>query len=176
MTTKQQYAQTYYLEHRDKARTRSKVRRNNKRDEYLAYLKRYRETHREEARVAHAAWKAENREGFLAYQRRYNERRAVGKRVYQSAWRRRNSDLVVTQQNRRRATVSGKLDAVDWKAIKAGQFGRCFDCAVETKLTIGHLVPLCRGGTNEILNIVGQCRSCNAKQGRNIHPSVRMVR
>ncbi len=40
------------------------------------------------------------------------------------------------------------------------------------KLTRGHAVPLCKGGSNSIINIIPQCLRCDLKQGRNIHPSV----
>ncbi len=43
-------------------------------------------------------------------------------------------------------------------------------CGGGKALTVGHLVPLFRGGSNLAANIVAQCLSCNCKQGTKIHP------
>lgn len=51
------------------------------------------------------------------------------------------------------------IDALFW-------FGyRCLACGNhDAKLCIDHVVPLSRGGTNEISNIQPLCRSCNSKK------------
>lgn len=58
----------------------------------------------------------------------------------------------------------------EWDAIIRSQRGRCFDCKAEIALTRGHLVPIADGGTNELANIIAQCRRCNSAQGVRVHP------
>jgi 5-methylcytosine-specific restriction endonuclease McrA len=71
----------------------------------------------------------------------------------------------------RRRAAEGHLSSSDWRKIKELQGGVCFDCGLPKKLTIGHLTPLSKGGTNWPYNIVGQCMECNLKQGASIHPA-----
>jgi 5-methylcytosine-specific restriction endonuclease McrA len=44
--------------------------------------------------------------------------------------------------------------------------GCCFYCKCNsTKLTLDHVIPLSRGGTHSIGNLVGACGSCNSSKG-----------
>ncbi len=58
----------------------------------------------------------------------------------------------------------------DWEALVQRQEGRCHDCGFEKKLTMGHLVPLSRGGLHDPSNIIGQCSACNSHQSAHLHP------
>jgi hypothetical protein len=66
--------------------------------------------------------------------------------------------------------VSGKCTELEWQQIIELQGGKCFDCKKERLLTKGHLVPIVHTKASlNASNVVGQCRSCNGKQGRQIH-------
>jgi hypothetical protein len=91
-------------------------------------------------------------------------------------WRESNPEKRLTQASRsnavrsaRKRTNGGTVTTKDWAAIKATQGGRCFDCGAEAKLTIGHILPVVRGGSSDPRNIIGQCHPCNRKQGSKIH-------
>jgi 5-methylcytosine-specific restriction endonuclease McrA len=51
----------------------------------------------------------------------------------------------------------------------------CIDCGTTERIEVGHLIPVVRGGTNHPCNLVAQCRTCNARQGANIHPRAMMA-
>jgi len=75
--------------------------------------------------------------------------------------------------NKRRArsiNAMGSFSKNEWEFLIDKQNGRCFDCGDVTKLTIGHKIPLSKGGSNLIENIIGQCMLCNNKQHTKIHP------
>lgn len=120
------------------------------------------------------------REEILAKQRAYNVANWDTKgKAYRDAWRKKNWDRLKAVYNgyyrKRRALLAGAEGTFtedEWLAITERQHGRCFDCGEERKLTIGHLVPLSKGGSNWPTNIVGQCLRCNSKQGTKIHPSI----
>jgi hypothetical protein len=40
----------------------------------------------------------------------------------------------------------------------------CNYCGSTIKLTIDHVMPLCRGGTNDLDNLVPACRACNSQK------------
>jgi hypothetical protein len=44
-------------------------------------------------------------------------------------------------------------------------FGECVYCGKETKTTFDHLVPLNKGGEDNISNQVPACQSCNSSKG-----------
>lgn|SRR5215813_163741 len=72
----------------------------------------------------------------------------------------------------REKAAPGSFTPMEWLELIRLQGGRCFDCSRMAKLTVGHLVPLSRGGSNDITNIVGQCAPCNSRQGAKIHQSI----
>jgi len=41
----------------------------------------------------------------------------------------------------------------------------CFYCNNEIANTIDHVVPLCKGGTNDLSNLRPACQRCNVKKG-----------
>lgn len=77
------------------------------------------------------------------------------------------------QQIRRKLAVSilpGSCTEMEWQQIVALQAERCFDCRKRRPLTRGHLVPVVHPKASlEVRNVIAQCRSCNGKQGRQIH-------
>lgn len=42
---------------------------------------------------------------------------------------------------------------------------KCKHCQIGTDLTIDHIMPVVRGGTNDIDNLQTLCRSCNSRKG-----------
>jgi 5-methylcytosine-specific restriction endonuclease McrA len=59
--------------------------------------------------------------------------------------------------------------------ILKAQDGLCLDCNQPLKLTIGHAVPISKGGTNDFRNIIYQCQPCNSRQHNKIHNCVTLV-
>jgi hypothetical protein len=42
---------------------------------------------------------------------------------------------------------------------------KCIFCKTPTNLTIDHIIPVVKGGTNDLENLQTLCRSCNSKKG-----------
>lgn len=62
---------------------------------------------------------------------------------------------------RRRSYNAGRMD---WDAVnRLAQI--CVNCNTTKDLTIDHIKPLSKGGTNNINNLQILCRSCNASKG-----------
>jgi 5-methylcytosine-specific restriction endonuclease McrA len=109
--------------------------------------------------------------------------------AYAKEWWEKHPDkrkLVVAQYEARRPEVkqarkaryrtrllnaTGSFTREEWEARKI-QFGnRCAYCGRKTKyLTPDHYIPLSRGGTNFIDNIIPACQQCNRHKW-NIEPS-----
>lgn len=79
-----------------------------------------------------------------------------------------------TQERIRDAELRGAgkgLTLEDWNAILL-RFGfKCAYCGILTaRLTIDHVIPISKGGSNSRENIVPACQSCNSKKGTHIVP------
>lgn len=128
-------------------------------------------------------WKQKNAEHVTEYRHKhwetFPEKRAAGDRRRYERWFAKNPEhvrkLQVQRTNRRRVcklNAEGSHTLAEFEIVCEQQNQCCFDCGVKRKLEQGHLIPLSVGGPDYISNIVGQCRTCNAKQHDKIHPSV----
>lgn len=61
-----------------------------------------------------------------------------------------------------RAGAAGSHTLAEWREKCALLGNVCFYCGEEKPLRRDHKIPLTRGGTHDITNVVPACRSCNA--------------
>lgn len=59
----------------------------------------------------------------------------------------------------------GVFSAGEWGRRLLEFGGRCAYCHGNGSIEIEHVVPLCRGGTNRIANVVPACKDCNQDKG-----------
>lgn len=134
-------------------------------------------------RCKRAPWAAAHRSQMLEYwrERYYRNRakeserarqwyRANHKRALDSsrAWTQRNPDGKRAKDVRRRARelgASGSWTGAEWRLVLERCGDRCYYCGAVGDLTVDHKVPLARGGSNHIDNLVPACRSCNSRKG-----------
>lgn len=64
----------------------------------------------------------------------------------------------------RKNSAEGRFTAKEWNAKKEEHGGLCASCKQPRPLTIDHIVPISRGGSNWISNIQPLCRSCNSRK------------
>ena len=162
--------------------------------EYRARQAEYRDSHREEFRlyrqrpeVKEAARKRGRRynqspKGIaarLAYRRtpEYQERMREYSRVYEITHKEARRAQRRTPERRayyrirahKRRTL-GEIPAGWWNARLTAQEGRCCYCKkpfnqTSRKATIEHIVPVSRGGANDIGNLAIACKRCNSRRG-----------
>jgi 5-methylcytosine-specific restriction endonuclease McrA len=89
-------------------------------------------------------------------------------RAREAKWRKEHPASRRAKKIRRRAmkmkAPGAGVSAAQWIAILANS-PRCEYCGSRDNLTMDHVIPLCRGGAHDILNIVPACHSCNSKKG-----------
>lgn len=115
----------------------------------------------------------ENRDVLLIKQKKYRDENQERHRAAAIQWQKDNPDKVAARGHRRRARKVGAMGdyTADQFNLLCTLLGKkCFDCGDVTKLEVGHAIPLARGGSNWIDNIIPQCRSCNASQNTKLHP------
>lgn len=121
-----------------------------------------------------AEWYAKNgkvysREYFrkrYATDEKFRERTKKNVRVYiQNNPEQRQKVYIRNHQYRaRRRGANGVFSYSDWTDMIKRTGGRCTYCGSEKKLTVDHIVPLSKGGTNYRDNLQLLCRSCNARK------------
>ena len=112
----------------------------------------YRLTHREHKVEYDRLWRVSRRKEEVERVRRY---------------RAANPECRRAEHHRRRARergAEGSFSPADIERQRKAQKHRCYYCGEKSKLTIEHLVPLVRGGTNWPDNIVLACLSCNCRK------------
>lgn len=86
-----------------------------------------------------------------------------------SAYRAANPEKKAHLENRRRARKAGNggSHTLAERLEKFAQLGNvCYYCGASKPLTVDHAVPLSRGGTDDISNVLPACRSCNSRKNK----------
>jgi 5-methylcytosine-specific restriction endonuclease McrA len=153
----------------DSVRTQNRDWYGRNREKRSEYSRRYRQEHGDELR---AKERERNR-------RRY-EQDPRAQLDYYKQWRLRNLErargYVRVAGNRRRAAAAGMhFTFQEWKVLLAHHAGRCAYCGSAERIEADHRIPLCRGGSNEIKNILPACRRCNRRKHRRTEEEFRAL-
>jgi 5-methylcytosine-specific restriction endonuclease McrA len=62
------------------------------------------------------------------------------------------------------AASDGSFTSEQWEERQRVQCYSCFDCGEYKPLTIDHIIPLSKSGSNSIDNIQALCGSCNSRK------------
>lgn len=130
----------------------------------------YRKNNYQRRKVFMQAWRsshADYNKNYYASRREWHLKRL-------KEWQRANPEQVRVQRDKRRALrvqAQGSYTSNQWQALKAEHGNRCLRCGKhesEAKITPDHIIPLSRGGSNDISNIQPLCSSCNSSKGTKI--------
>ena len=131
------------------------------------YNRKYREAHRDELVEYSRKWHSENREYMRQYHIDNRERRLN----YYNEWKLSNRDKRRATEQARRArkmNAGGSFTDKEWQAKLEEFEGRCAYCPGEAE-HIDHIVPVSKGGTSFIWNLIPACASCNlSKRDRSL--------
>jgi 5-methylcytosine-specific restriction endonuclease McrA len=126
-------------------------------------------------------WLANHPELIKEYKRRYHVKNPDARRLYQQqnrdklrewhkAYRLQNLHRHYIWHHNyrtRQRQAEGSFTVEQWVGLCEKYGNKCLWCKQELPLTIDHIVPLSKGGSNFISNIQPLCRRCNSrKSGR----------
>jgi len=143
-TTAAERARRYRQRHPDRIVEQNRAQMQSKAE----YRERNREAIRESGRVYYAA-NAERRNAVI------------------KLWQQRNPErfkALVARRRARLAGAEGHYTAEDIARITEQQKGRCACCRKPRKLTVDHIIPLTKGGSNWPSNIQMLCQPCNSRK------------
>lgn len=142
----------------------------------------------ETIRARNRAWYTRNRDARRAYNKKYRlehlqelraKERERGRKKYAEdprkvldyyqAWRKRNLQRArgyarISKNQRRAASAGTHFTLRQWLTLLDAHHGRCGYCGSTERIEADHRIPLCRGGTNSIDNILPACISCNRRK------------
>lgn len=79
--------------------------------------------------------------------------------------RRALHNVFVKRRQRRKKGATGSHTLQEWNALCERYGHICLACGQRLPLTEDHIVPLVKGGTDDISNIQPLCRPCNSRKG-----------
>lgn len=156
--------------------------RNKDSQRYRDYYNKWRKENVETAKQNYQEWYKANKQRKLDYNKKHNKEnkehnnQLAVKRRYKNieanrAYRRflyyKNPQATIQINHRRRAqkrNSEGSYTQIQWKALCELHDNRCLCCGEQKPLTVDHVIPLSKGGTNNIDNIQPLCKSCNSKK------------
>ena len=136
------YHRAYREEHREEIAAYHESRREKKRE--------YREAHREEIAAYAQKWQKEHRAELAVKFRASQKAHAAEYRAYYHNRRAREQQ------------AGGTYTVTEWRAL-CDWFGNlCLRCGAIGELSVDHVVPLSKGGSNAIGNLQPLCKPCNS--------------
>jgi 5-methylcytosine-specific restriction endonuclease McrA len=100
--------------------------------------------------------------------------------TYFSACKDCNTNVFAHRRRARMAEAEGTFTTAEWEALRA-KYDRCPGCGRrweeiplrpgwKTPITRDHIVPISKGGRNDIANLQPLCYSCNSRKGDRLAP------
>lgn len=134
-----------------------------------AYQKAYHAAHRGNLKLAayQKAWAAAHPDKRMAYRAAGYARNKKKIAARYASWRKANQEKINHIKRRRRAHkfCNGGSHTIEELLEKFANLGDvCFYCGCSGKMTVDHDVPLSRGGSDFIDNILPSCKSCNSSK------------
>jgi 5-methylcytosine-specific restriction endonuclease McrA len=134
--------------------------------------RKYHEEHKKQIAEYKKAWMQANSARIAAFQRVYYERNREEVISRSDEWGKNNVEKVkqfkANDRRKRRAAKNasrGSFTAKEFEELCERYGNRCLSCGVTgVVLEADHVVPLTKGGSDDISNIQPLCRSCNRRK------------
>lgn len=161
-----EYQKSYYEENKEYINARNyqwKIR--------TGYNEKYVSENTERVKQIKRNWYLRNKERLLeeSAQRYLENKEEIQAR--NKIYRQKNAESIkVRNQNRRalKKNAEGNYTKDEWDELCEKYDNKCLACGKKTKLTVDHIIPLDKNGTNYIWNIQGLCISCNCSKQNKI--------
>ena len=127
----------------------------------------YRKRKLEQARAAARRRYAANPQKYKDIIKRCQTSSSIARKYSQQRqWWKENPERAADYRHKRRLLKAAHADLSkkQWLDLVASFGSKCAYCGQQTKLGQEHLVPLSRGGSHTLENVVPACQPCNSKK------------
>jgi len=116
-------------------------------------------------------YRAKNKDKIRESDKLYRKHHFNERYKYNKLYFLKNPDKIKIYAQRYRnrlLNASGNYTRQEWIDLCSKCGNRCICCGLEVKLTVDHIIPLSRGGSNCIDNIQPLCKNCNSSKNNKI--------
>lgn len=134
-----------------------------------AWYRVHREAVRQQQRVYQDAHKDKLRPRRKAYYIAHHDEICTRRRLAHKANPALNRNRCQRHRAAKRSAPRNDLTHTQWLEIQAAQNYRCYYCGKlrKGKLTQDHILPLSKGGSHTLHNVIAACQPCNSEKGTN---------
>lgn len=118
--------------------------------------------------LASRKWREKNRQKHREYCAKWKLENPDARKQHDKNYRAAHPEAHKRHKHLRRARerqAEGSFTHEEWDALKHRFDMKCAKCREAKPLTIDHIVPLAKGGRNDITNIQPLCITCNQRKG-----------
>ena len=167
----------YYLKHQDKLKLKQRLYRIANPEAERMRVQNYQHTHQEELKEYRRNYRNKNKEKINAFQKEWYKSNRAYCNLISKLWRYRNLE---------RARLNGRVQAARRRMLMLEnggshtkqdilnqyhkQDGKCYWCSkiVDKTFDVDHVIPVTRGGSNDPVNLVISCRTCNRSRNNKL--------
>lgn len=161
-----EYKHHHYLIHKDEYKERNRKWMVEHREKMREAQRKYYKSNAKKLNVKSRAWYEKHKE--KEHERRHQRYllRCNIEKEYNKLWKATHPENRIVSEHKRRFQKygnGGSFTVEEFQEICEKFGNRCLRCGEKNlTLTIDHIIPLSKGGINDIDNIQPLCRSCNA--------------
>lgn len=137
-------------------------------DKDKEHQKKWREENKEKKNLITRIWQSLNLDKHRESSRRYYKNNTEKVKLTNKRYSEENPEVKRVIKFNRRAreeSAEGKISRNDWIELCNKYGNKCLCCGRnDVKLTLDHIIPLIKGGSNTIENAQPLCGSCNSKK------------
>ena len=157
-----EYFKKYYKSHKEERQLYFKKHYQENKEQIKIKYRNYYYTRREKAIQNTLNWQKGNQNKVKVYRQKANKKK--WKIEKWKEWYRKRLPIKNAIRRTRLSNSFGQFTKQEWENLKRAYSYICPSCKKrepEIKLTIDHIIPLSKGGTNYISNIQPLCGKCN---------------
>lgn len=147
------------------------VYRKQNRQRLNEYFAIYRREHSDRRVSYNRGWVARNKGKAVEYQREYRRRNRPKMNEHNRRWQKANHGYLALKTHHRRTQKKqngGSYTLAEWVSLCTRYDNRCLCCGEQRPLTVDHIVPVHKGGSNDIANLQPLCGECNSRKGARV--------